>query len=124
MSNLQKTDKTDIINGKLDERKGRLLLETDVDITSTHVPVLRRGMMDFIESTESSAWKFLYLDLRTARIIDSTGVNWLFAESVRLREEGKQLVLRISSPAINRVFEFAGLDKVVTLKFRRRKQSR
>ena len=66
----------------------------------------------------------LYLDMRVSRMIDSMGVNWLFAENVRLKDHGKQLVVRISSPAINRVIVFSGLDKLVTLKYRRRKQTR
>ena len=114
----------DLIEGHVDERKGRLLVEIKDDVTSTHVPELRRGLMDILNDAAGRSWKALYLDMRGSRMVDSMGVNWLFAETVRLKENHKEMVLRISSPAINRVIQFAGLDKVVTLKFRRRKQTR
>ena len=113
-----------LISGEVDERKRRLLVEVHDDVTSTHVPLLRKGLMQIMEENATRNWKALYLDIRNARMIDSMGVNWIFAETVRLKGEKKQVVLRVSSPAINRVLQFAGLDKVVTLKFRRRKQTR
>ena len=118
----QETDS--IITGVVDERKGRLLVDISEDVTSTHVSELRRGLMEILETAGSSSWKALYLDIRNARMVDSMGMNWLFAESVRLKEMNKTFVIRISSPAIHRVMQFAGLDKLVTLKYRRRRQTR
>lgn len=113
-----------IITGVVDQRKGRLLVDVSEDIISTHVSELRKGLMEILESSGSTSWKALYLDIRNARMVDSMGMNWLFAESVRLKEMNKTFVVRISSPAINRVMQFAGLDKMVTLKYRRRRQTR
>jgi len=113
-----------LIQGRLDARKGRLLVEIENDVTSTQVPDLRRGLLEILTAHGDAPWKALYLDMRAARMIDSMGVNWLFAESVRLKELKKALVVRISSPAINRVMQFAGLDRLVTLKYRHRKQTR
>ena len=112
------------ITGVVDERKGRLLVEVSDDVTSTHVSDLRKGLMEILDKASGQPWKALYLDMRNARMVDSMGMNWLFAESVRLKEMDKSFVVRISSPAIHRVMQFAGLDKLVTLKFRRRKQTR
>jgi len=117
-------DASQIMAVKLEARKGRLHVILDTDVTSTRVTALRKGMIDALSEHGFDKWKFLYLDMRSSRLIDSMGVNWLFAENVRLKENGKQLVIRISSPAIDRVIRFAGLDKLVTLKFRRRKQTR
>ena len=117
-------DPSSFMEVKLEERKARLHVILDTDVTSTKVTALRKGMIDALAEYGFDSWKFLYLDMRSARMIDSMGVNWLFAENVRLKENGKQLVVRISSPAVNRVIKFAGLDKLVTLKFRRRKQTR
>ncbi|MEX0326024.1 MAG: STAS domain-containing protein [Puniceicoccaceae bacterium] len=108
----------------MDERKGRLLVEVKDDVTSSQVPELRRGLMQITQAAGFDTWKDLYLDMRNSRMIDSMGINWLFAETVRLKENKKRMVLRISSPAIYRVVQFAGLDKLVILKFRRRKQTR
>lgn len=117
-------DPSSFMEVKLEERKARLHVILDTDVTSTKVAALRKGMIETLAEYGFDSWKFLYLDMRNARMIDSMGVNWLFAENVRLKENGKQLVVRISSPAVNRVIHFAGLDKLVTLKFRRRKQTR
>ena len=114
----------DMMISKLDAAKKRLHIEVTEDVTSTNVGEMRKAFLAIIEGADSASWKALYLDLRSIRMIDSMGVNWLYAENVRLKEAGKELVLRISSPAIYRVMEFAGLDKVVTLKYRRRKQTR
>ena len=117
-------DPVNIMEVKLDERKGRLHVILDTDVTSTQVTTLRKGMIDAFDLHGFDSWKDLYLDMRDSRMIDSMGVNWLFAENVRLQENSKELVLRISSPAINRIIQFSGLDKLVTLKYRRRKQTR
>lgn len=113
-----------MIASRLDSNKKRLLVEIHDEVTSTQVPDLRRAMKGILDKTDPELWKSLYLDLRSSRMVDSMGVNWLFAETVRVKESGKEMVIRISSPAINRVIQFAGLDKLVTLKFRRRKQTR
>ncbi|HSH09287.1 MAG TPA: STAS domain-containing protein [Oceanipulchritudo sp.] len=113
-----------LIDAHVDERKGRLIVEVRDEIISTTVPELRRNMVQVYDQEGFDSWKSLYLDIRTARMVDSMGVNWLFAESVRLREHKKTMVLRVSSPAIFRVIQFAGLDKLVVVKFRRRKQTR
>jgi anti-anti-sigma factor len=119
-----RTDHSDIISGRVDVAKKRLLIELKDEVISTQVPKLRRGLIEILENADPSDWKTLYLDMRSARMVDSMGINWLYAESVRIAESGKSMVLRVSSPAINRVIQFAGLDKMVTLKFRRRKQTR
>jgi anti-anti-sigma factor len=112
------------IYGRVDTVKRRLLVEIRDDVTSTQVPLLRRGLKGILDQTDPSSWTAFYLDIRSARMVDSMGINWLFAESVRVRELGRTMVIRISSPAIHRVMQFAGLDKLVVLKFRRRKQTR
>ena len=113
-----------VISGRVDVSKKRLLVDVKDDVVSTNVPKLRRGLIEILGQANPDDWRALYLDMRSTRMIDSMGVNWLYAESVRVSELDKSMVVRISSPAINRVMQFAGLDKVVTLKFRRRKQTR
>lgn len=113
-----------MIKGKLDGRKRRLHVEVNEEVTSSYVSNLRAGLLKIIEEHPETEWDALYLDLRNCRMIDSMGVNWLFAESQRLKQMKKKFVVRISSPAIHRVMQFAGLDQMVTLKYRRRKQTR
>jgi anti-anti-sigma factor len=118
------TDHVGILSSRLDEAKKRLHVEIKDEVTSTIVPDLRKGIREILEKAESSKWDSLYLDMRSARVIDSMGINWLFAETMRIKESNKKMVIRISSPAINRVMQFAGMDKLVVLKYRRRKQTR
>ena len=80
--------------------------------------------LHILQQFRESNWDALYLDMRNARMVDSMGMNWLFAETARMKDEKRKTVIRISSPAINRVMQFSGMDKLVTLKFRRRKQTR
>jgi anti-anti-sigma factor len=115
---------SDNVSSKLDAGKRRLLVEIREDITSTHIAELRDSFHHLIESSELDKWTHLYLDLRSCRVVDSMGINWIFAESLRLKKMEKVFVIRISSPAIFRVMEFAGLDRLVTIKYRRRKQTR
>ena len=119
-----RSEHTSLIAGRLDPAKKRLHVEVRDEVTSTQVPTLRQGLKGILESADEKGWDSLFLDMRSSRMIDSMGINWLFAETVRLKDADKMMVIRISSPAINRVLEFAGLDRVVTLKFRRRKQTR
>ena len=117
-------DLSDRISGHLDVAKKRLHIEIKDDVTSTPVPEFRIGIKEIMEKVDPTKWNALYLDMRSSRVVDSMGINWLFAESVRVKELKKKMVIRISSPAIHRVMEFAGLDKLVVLKYRRRKQTR
>ena len=121
---LQEPDKGMLVTGKVDEWKSRLLTEIHGDVTSTSVPRLRKEMAAIIESADSSQWKSLYVDMRSARLLDCMGLNWIYAETFRLKDSRKNVVIRISSPAIDRIMRFAGIEKLATIKFRRRKQTR
>ncbi|MEY3000516.1 MAG: hypothetical protein RL648_730 [Verrucomicrobiota bacterium] len=113
-----------IVLGSLDAIRRRLYLEINEDVTGTHVPQMRRAILSILDGAPSEKWNTVYIDLRACRMVDSMGLNWLFAEIVRLRDADKEVVVRASSPAIQRVIEFSGLDRLVTFKFRRRKQTR
>lgn len=112
------------VSGSLDIVKKRLHIEINEEVTGTVVPELRRYFLDILDEVGKESWATIYIDLRPCRMIDSMGLNWLFAEIVRLKDADKDVVVRASSPAVKRVIEFSGLDKLVTFKFRRRKQTR
>jgi anti-anti-sigma factor len=118
------SDHTALFTSRVDTAKKRLHIEIKDDVTSSTTPDLRRGVKEVLDQTKPEKWNALYLDMRSSRVVDSMGINWLFAESARVKNSNKDMVIRISSPAINRVMQFSGLDKLVVLKFRRRKQTR
>lgn len=113
-----------VVLGSLDSVKRRLYIEMNEDVTGTYVLQMRRAILSILDNAPTERWSTVYIDLRPCRMVDSMGLNWLFAEIVRLRDADKEVVLRASSPAIQRVVEFSGLDRLVTFKFRRRKQTR
>lgn len=118
------TPLSDNLSSRVDANKRRLLIEINEEITSTQIADLRDSLAKAIEDANDDDWSHLYLDIRAARVVDSMGVNWIFAESLKLKKANKVMVIRISSPAIFRVMQFAGLDRLVMIKFRRRKQTR
>lgn len=127
MSTDQKSVNADyaaLFSTRLDAAKKRLHIEIKDEVTSSTVPELRRGIRQILDEAKPEKWNALFLDMRSSRVVDSMGINWLFAESARVKDAKKEVIIRISSPAINRVMQFAGLDKLVVLKFRRRKQTR
>lgn len=113
-----------MITGKLDKRKRRLNVEVKAEITGTSTQFLRDGMAKLRKTHPPEEWDVVYFDMRNARIIDSMGLNWVFGESRWLKELNKPMVIRIASPAILKVMEFSRMDKVATIKFRRRRQLR
>ncbi len=113
-----------MIAGELDARKRRLKIEVKSELTGTLAQPLREGVSEIKKQHPDDAWDALYLDVRNARVIDSMGLNWLLAESRSLREKNKKFVIRVASPAINRVLEFSRFDKIAEIKFRRRRQLR
>lgn len=104
------------------EGKRRLVLAITGDLKSTGVPEAHRWLEEEWPEQSCRPLKQVYLDVRSARIIDSTGVNWIFLLVRACREIGLTLTVQLASPAAMRVFEFAGLDKLTTIKYRRRKQ--
>ena len=120
-ASLHEPGKETLVTGRVDERKSRLLTEIHGDVTRTHVPRLRRELTELIENVDPGLWKSLYLDMRTARLLDCMGLNWIYAETFRLKDNRKNVVIRISSPAIDRILRYAAIEKLATIKFRRRK---
>jgi anti-anti-sigma factor len=120
----QLPNRTKMAAGSVDTIKKRLYIELNEDVVGTYVADLRRAFLQIMEDVPTEKWNTAYIDLRPCRMIDSMGLNWIFAEIVRLKDADKEVVLRASSPAIARVIEFSGLHRLVTFKFRRRKQTR
>lgn len=102
--------------------KRRLVLTIEEDLKSTTVEEARRWLEEEWPEHARSALKQVYLDVRNARIIDSIGVNWIFMLVRACREVDVPVTIRVASLAALRVFEFAGIDKLATIKFRHRKQ--
>jgi anti-anti-sigma regulatory factor len=112
------------VASRLDERKSRLVVTFRADVTSTTVPLVAKSFTDSVSKFPHTMWKNMYFDIRYARILDSKGLHWLFQEIQNYRSLGKIITLQVASPAIYRIVCFSGLEKLVVLKYRRRKQTR
>ena len=113
-----------LLSSYTNPNKRRLHVDIEKDVISTLVNELRGELKGALENAVEDDWVEFHLDLRSCRMIDSMGLNWLFTEINLLKHKGKKVIVRISSPAINRIMLFAGFDKLVILKYRRRKQTR
>ena len=113
-----------MVDFEVRQDKGRLLMTLQKDLTSNTTPTMEQAWQDFVQRDDPLQWRTVFVDLRETRILDSVGLNWLFAFYRQLAAAGKKIVLRVSSPAIKRVLDFACFDEFVEIRFRRRRQTR
>jgi len=113
-----------MVDFEIDAPKKRLHLTLDEDLSSTHVASMRDAWTGFKAGDTGEAWTTVYFDLRETRILDSVGLNWLFSFSKELTASKKKLLIRVSSPAIKRVLDFANFEQFADIRFRRRRQTR
>jgi anti-anti-sigma factor len=79
----------------------------EVDLASA--PKLAAGLSELIGRGHS----LVALDLGSVEFMDSTGLGVLVGSIQRLRERGGDLVLRSASPAVVRILEISGLDRLL-----------
>ena len=84
-------------------------LHGEVDLASA--PQLRRELYDVIDQGHRS----IAIDLTSVDFMDSTGLGVLIGALKRLRESDGTLVLAGIKPAVGRVFEITGLDRIFTI---------
>lgn len=84
-------------------------LQGEVDLASA--PQLRRGMYELIDNGNQR----IAIDLSGVEFMDSTGLGVLIGALKRVRESGGSLVLGGIRPAVSRVFEITGLDRIFTI---------
>ncbi len=104
------------------ESKRRVVVRLEGDLKSTSVPEAGNWLATEWPRIRAQSPKQIQLDLREAKVVDSTGLNWVFQFLKNCRDLGVKPSIQIASPAAQRVFQFAGLDKLATVKFRSRKQ--
>lgn len=103
-----------------DKRRLRLIVESD--LKSTNVDEVRAETERYFEETSRDAYKTVYLDLRNSKLVDSMALNWIFMLIRDLKSHQKSMVIQISSPAVRRVFEFANIEGLAEVKYRKRRQ--
>lgn len=86
------------VNGELDAATAPLLDEA-----------LRRAVAVDGETTR------LVLDFSNLAFVDSAGLSVLVSAHKRLQRDGAELVVAAPSAAVRRLFDIAGLDRVLTI---------
>jgi len=99
-----------------------LIIRLDSDLLSTNAESLAEDLDAALFAHVDAEWSSLVLDLYTARMVDSVGLNLLLALLRRLRERQRSLTVIISSEAIRRAFTTAHLDQHVAVVFKKRRQ--
>lgn len=87
------------------------------DILSTNADTLREELFGLLETPEikAAAWRTLKLDLTTAQMVDSVGLNLIVSllRAVKARQGNVEAAIR--SANIHRTFVFTRLDRQITV---------
>lgn len=83
------------------------------NILSTNVQDVRQRVLDGLAEVEqrNPQWKALQLDLRTAQMIDSTGLNFLVALVRHVKKRNVAMSIKVGSANIFKSFSFIRLDR-------------
>ena len=100
------------IESSIQQATARLRLEGEVDAATA--PVLEARIVDAVDAGVHE----IVLDFGRLEFIDSSGLSVLVASHKRLRDTGCRLVVESPPPAAQRLFEIAGLDRVLTIRER------
>lgn len=90
------------------------------NILSTNAEKCAESISSAIKKTEG--WKVLNLNLKSARMVDSVGINMLIGIIHYVRERGGSVILRIYHHSINRVLEFSRLSELATIILKEKKR--
>jgi anti-sigma B factor antagonist len=85
-------------------------LRGEVDLASA--PQFRRSLHDLVDQGNTR----IAMDLSDLEFMDSTGLGVLIGCLKRLKEADGTLVLTNLRPAVARVFEVTGLDRIFTIR--------
>ena len=105
------------MNHTLDKNNGALQLAVAGDILSTNVDSLRSEIFSVIGQGEdgSGDWRSLELDLTSAKMIDSAGLNLIVSVLKNAKQRGAAVSAKISSTHIQRTFAFTRLDQQLSV---------
>lgn len=81
------------------------------DLLSTNAPQVREKITELLAS--SSSFDALELDLRSAAMIDSVGLNLLVWAWKSVKQRNARLRVRITSPDVERTFRFTRLNSYI-----------
>ena len=111
-----------MIKGVLNRSKHNLTITLKGDVLSTNAEEFSDNINRIIKKHKPANWDELKLDLNSARIIDSMGLNMILNTVKQVQAAGKSMKIHISSSSIQRVFIFSRLDKAVEIVIKKRRR--
>lgn len=109
-----------MITAEAQPATGELLVRLKGDVLSTNAALLGRDFAAALGRDGGAGT--VTLDLFSARMVDSTGLNALFGMARLTKEKGRPFKFVVRHPAVQRVFAVARLDTLAPVEVRTRKK--
>lgn len=113
-----------MVRSSLDDETRTLLVKVRGDLLSTNADERACSIGDILRNEDKSRWDNFVLDLRSANMVDSVGLNVIVGIIKEVRKVKAPITVSISSPAVNRLFLFSRLDTVVNIDYKERRSKR
>ncbi len=94
------------------------------DLTSTRSEACAAQISAIVRNYSRGRWKTLSLDLNSARMIDSAGLNVILGAVNLMEEQGRSVKVLVSSPAVQRALHLTRIDRKVEIVMRTRRPKR
>jgi len=95
---------------------GVLTMVINGDLTSTTAGPLRAELAKLLEEgTNAATWRVFRLDVSTAKMIDSVGLNFVVTILKAVRANNGKLEIVYGNANVQRTFLFTRMDKHATL---------
>lgn len=109
-----------MVTSDFKENDRLLILKIKGDILSTNAEERAEQIGQLLHQHQD--YDVVRLDMNTARMIDSVGLNMLLGVIKMLREQkAAEVILQIASPSINRVLNMSRFDQLAKIRFRERR---
>lgn len=91
------------------------------DLVSTNANSCSALLREVIRENADKDWETLELDLKKARMVDSTGLNVLMLCYKQLHGMERKMRILVTHPSVDRTLRYCRLDQVVEVVSRSRK---
>ena len=103
------------MNSNLDLEKKWLTLRVAGDLISTNAEALRGEIDELLKAESPAGWNTFRLDLTTAQMVDSVGLNLVVNLLKRVQKREARMQVLYGHQNVLRTFIFTRLDKQVEL---------
>lgn len=111
------TDTYTNMNTQFDSNTKTLTVPVPGDLVSTNADKLRQDLHEVLEPAAAGqqAWQVVKLDLTSAKMVDSVGLNLIVTILRAVQKSGAKMQVVCSNPNVHRTFLFTRLDKHIEL---------